>query len=126
MSERKYTESHEWALLKGDTATIGISDFAQKELGDIVYVELPEVGDHAQAGESLGMLESVKASSDFYSPLSGEIVEVNSELESQPELINQNAFEEGWIAKIKISDKSEMDSLMDEEEYEAHCQEEEH
>jgi glycine cleavage system H protein len=126
MGERKYTKSHEWVMLNGDTATIGISDFAQKELGDIVYVELPAVGDDAVAGESLGMIESVKASSDFYSPISGEVIEVNEELEASPELVNQNAYENGWIAKIKISDKAEFDELLDEDDYEALCVEEEH
>lgn len=125
MSERKYMESHEWAVLENGIATVGISDFAQKELGDIVYVELPSVGDEAVSGENLGMIESVKASSDFYSPVSGEVVEVNEELEASPELVNQNAYEDGWIAKIKVRDKSEFDSMMDEDTYIAHCAEEE-
>lgn len=112
-----YTESHEWVKVEGDVATIGITDHAQHELGDIVYVELPEVGDEAEAGNSFGSIEAVKAVEDMNSPVSGEIVEVNSDLEDTPELINKSAFEDGWIVKIKLSDISELDTLLSAEDY---------
>ena len=101
----------------GDESYIGISDYAQKELGDIVYVELPEVGDKVTAGESFGTIEAVKAVEDLNSPASGEIIEVNAELEDHPEMINQSPLDEGWIIKIKIADISELEELLDEETY---------
>ncbi len=112
-----YTESHEWVKVDGDTALIGITDYAQHELGDIVYVELPEVGDEVEAGESFGSIEAVKAVEDMVAHISGEIIEVNSELEDTPELINKSAFEDGWIIKIKISDSSELSKMMNSEDY---------
>ena len=112
-----YTESHEWVKVDGEMALIGITDYAQHELGDIVYVELPEVGDEAEAGNSFGSIEAVKAVEDMNSPVSGEIVEVNTELEDTPELINKSAFEDGWIVKIKLSDMSELDGLLSAEDY---------
>jgi len=112
-----YTESHEWVKVEGDVATIGITDHAQHELGDIVYVELPEVGDDAEAGNSFGSIEAVKAVEDMNSPVSGEIVEVNSDLDDSPELINKSAFEDGWIVKIKLSNLSELDGLLSAEDY---------
>ena len=112
-----FAESHEWIRVDGDEAYIGISDYAQKELGDIVYVELPEVGAKVTAGESFGTIEAVKAVEDLNSPASGEIIEVNTELEDHPEMINQSPLDEGWIIKIKISDVSELEELLDEESY---------
>lgn len=107
-----YSESHEWVNKEGNIAVIGVSDYAQKEMGDITYVDLPEVGDEFSAGEEFGALESVKASSDLYCPVSGKVVEVNSELEDAPEKVNEDAFG-SWIIKVEISDESELDSLMD-------------
>ncbi|WP_036226159.1 glycine cleavage system protein GcvH [Mesoaciditoga lauensis] len=114
---KKYTESHEWVELDGKVATVGISDHAQNELGDIVYVELPEVGKEVKAGETLCSVESVKSASDVYAPVSGKVVEVNEELENAPETINKSAEKDGWIAKIEVSDPSELDKLLSEEEY---------
>lgn len=110
--DRKYAESHEWAKVDGDVATIGISDFAQHALGDVVYVDLPEVGDEVEAGEDFGAVESVKAASDLLSPVSGEIVEVNEALEDAPEMVNADPYN-NWIIKVKMSDPGELDSLMD-------------
>lgn len=109
----KYAESHEWVLDNGDgTVTIGITDHAQDLLGDVVYVELPEVGMETTATEQFSLVESVKAASDIYAPVSGEVVEVNEDLDDQPELINEAPFEGAWIAKIKLSDPSELDNLL--------------
>ncbi len=113
-----YSESHEWVKVDGDIATIGVSDFAQKEMGDITYVDMPEVDDVLEAGEEFGALESVKASSDLYSPVSGVVVEVNEALEDSPELINEDAYA-AWIIKVRISDPSELDALMDAAAYAA-------
>lgn len=111
-----YSKSHEYVKVEGDEAYIGITDYAQKELGNIVYVDLPEVDDEVAADEEFGAVESVKAASDLNSPVSGTVVEVNEKLEDKPELINQDAFA-NWIIKIKLSDKSELDGLMDAEAY---------
>jgi len=116
--ELKYTESHEWVKVEGDVAVIGVSDFAQSELGDIVFVEMPDVGDEAEKGESCGTIEAVKTVSDINAPVSGEIVEVNEALEDEPTLVNTDCYEEGWIMKIKMSDTSELDDLMDAGAYE--------
>ncbi len=114
----KFTESHEWVKDNGDgTATIGISEHAQEMLGDIVFVELPEVDSEVEAGDSFSLVESVKAASDIYTPLTGEIVEVNEELGDSPELVNEEPYEGGWIAKIKMSDPTELDALTDAETY---------
>ena len=107
-----YSESHEWVKVEGDIAVVGVSDFAQKEMGNITYVDLPDVEDEVEAGEDFGALESVKAASDLISPVSGEVVEVNEALEDEPELINQDAYE-NWIIKVRMSDKAELDALMD-------------
>ena len=112
-----YSESHEWVKVEGDVAVIGISDFAQSELGDITYVDLPEVGDEVNAEEDFGAVESVKSSSDLISPVTGEVCEVNSALEDQPELINEDPYG-SWIIKVKMSDPSEVDILMGPEAYE--------
>jgi len=113
----KYTEHDEWILLEGDVATIGITDYAQNELGEIVFVELPEVGAPLAAGDSFGVVESVKAVADVYSPLAGEVVEANTPLEDDPSQINSAAFEAGWLVKIKVSDTAPLDGLMDAEAY---------
>ncbi len=114
---KKYAKSHEWVEVEGKIATVGISEHAQGELGDIVYVDLPEVGKEVKAGEVLCSVESVKSASDVYSPVSGKVVEVNETLEDSPETINKSAENEGWIAKLEITDESELDALMSEEEY---------
>ncbi len=113
----KYSEDHEWIKVENGDARIGITDFAQEELGDIVYVELPEVGDEIEMGDMLGVVESVKTVSDVYSPLSGEIIKINEELEESPEIINEDPYGDGWIVVIKISDTSELDSLSSPEDY---------
>ena len=114
----KYSESHEWVKVEGNVAVVGVSDFAQKEMGDITYVDMPEVDDEVTAGEEFGALESVKASSDLISPVSGTVVAVNEELEDAPEKVNEDAFE-NWIIKVEVSDPSELDNLLDAEAYKA-------
>lgn len=111
--ELKYTEEHEWVLVEEDIVTIGITDFAQEQLGDVVFVELPEVGDELEAGKSFGVVESVKAVSDVYAPVSGVVVEINEELPDEPEILNNSPYEDGWMIKLKLSDSSELDDLMD-------------
>ncbi|WP_298941978.1 glycine cleavage system protein GcvH [uncultured Psychromonas sp.] len=116
----KFTETHEWVLDNGDgTITMGISNQAQKLLGDVVYVDLPDVGDDAEAGEAFSLVESVKAASDLYAPVTGEVVEINEELESSPELINESPYSAGWIVKIKLADAAELDNLITSEAYHA-------
>ncbi len=109
----KYSEDHEWVKVDGDTVTIGITEFAQSELGDIVFVELPDEGDEIEKGEDFGSVESVKTVSELYAPVSGEVIEINEELEDSPELVNESPYEEAWMLKIKISDESQLDELMD-------------
>jgi glycine cleavage system H protein len=114
----RYTESHEWVLDNGDgTVTIGITDHAQEALGDVVFVELPEVGRELDTGEEFGVIESVKAASDLYAPLSGEIVEVNKSLEDAPETVNESPYEDGWILKLKLADAKALDDLLDADAY---------
>jgi len=113
----KYTNDHEWALVEEDVATVGITEYAAGELGDVVYVELPEVGATAAKGDSIGTIEAVKTVADIYSPLSGEIIEVNGALNDNSELINHDPFGEGWIVKIKLSDLSELSELLNHEDY---------
>ena len=115
----KYSESHEWVKVEDGLAVIGVSDFAQKEMGDITYVDLPDVDDEVEAGEEFGALESVKAASDLISPVSGKVVEVNEELEDAPEKVNEDAFE-NWIIKVEMADASELDALMDAAAYKEH------
>ena len=116
-----YSESHEYVKVEGDFAFIGITDYAQHALGNVVYVDLPEVDDEVTAGEEFGAVESVKAASDIIAPVSGTIVEVNDALDDQPELLNQDAFE-NWIIKVQLSDKSELDALMDAKAYAEFCE----
>ena len=115
-----YAESHEYVRVEGEYGYIGITDYAQDQLGNVVYVDMPEVDDEVTAGEEFGAVESVKAASDLFSPVSGTVVEVNEALEDEPELINKDAFE-NWIIKVELSDKSELDKLMDAKAYEAIC-----
>ncbi|MCC6935028.1 MAG: glycine cleavage system protein GcvH [Thermomicrobiales bacterium] len=113
----KFTKTHEWVKVDGDVVTIGISDFAQAELGDITYLELPAVGQSINKADPLGVIESVKAASDVYSPVSGEIVEENSNVIDAPELVNSSPYDDAWLVKIRISDPSQLEELMDSGEY---------
>ena len=115
-----YTKDHEWARADGDTVTIGITDYAQGELGDIVFVELPEAGDETEQFQPCASIEAVKAVSDLYASVTGEVTEVNSSLEDDPQQINHDCYGDGWILKIKMNDKSELDALMSPEEYRGH------
>ena len=112
----RYSESHEWVKVEGGIAVVGVSDFAQKEMGNITYVDLPDVDDEVTAGEDFGALESVKAASDLIAPVSGRVVEVNEALEDEPELVNQDAYA-NWIIKVEMSDPAELDALLDAEAY---------
>ncbi len=118
-----YSESHEYVKVEGDFAYVGITDYAQHALGNVVYVDMPEVDDEVEADEDFGAVESVKAASDLISPVSGTVVEVNETLEDKPELLNEDAFE-NWIMKVQMSDKSELDALMDAAAYEELCSKE--
>ena len=113
----KYMSSHEWVLIEGDVATVGITDHAQELLGDLVYIELPEEGSSVSAGDSVGVIESVKAASDSYAPVTGEVIEVNSELEDAPERINQDPYGDGWMYKVSMEDAEEVSDLLDHEAY---------
>ncbi len=115
-----YSESHEWVKVEGNIAVIGITDFAQHAMGDLSYVDMPEVDDELEAGEEFGAVESVKAASDLFCPVSGKVVEINEALEDAPELLNEDAFA-NWIIKVEMSDPSELDALMDAAAYEAQC-----
>jgi glycine cleavage system H protein len=117
MAERRYTEEHEWVEVDGDSGVIGISDYAQEQLGDIVFVELPNVGKILDQRDEAAVVESVKAAAEVYTPVSGEVIEVNEELNNDPSLVNSDAFGEGWFAKLRLSDPTEIESLMDEETY---------
>ena len=115
-----YSESHEWVKVDGNVAIVGITDFAQHAMGDLSYVDMPEVDDEIEAGEEFGAVESVKAASDLFSPVSGTVVEINEALEDAPELLNEDAFE-NWIIKVEMSDPSQLEALMDAAAYEAMC-----
>lgn len=119
--ELKYAESDEWFSVEGDVVTIGITDYAQDQLNDIVYIELKEVGDALAAGDSFGEVESVKAASEMYSAAAGEIIEVNADLEEAPEIVNADPFGAGWMVKIKTADVSALDGLMDAAAYDRYC-----
>jgi len=121
----RYAESHEWVRVDGNEATVGITDYAQQQLSDVVYVELPEIGDVFERGEVFATVESVKAAADVYMPISGEITEVNEVLEDAPQLVNEDPFEAAWFARFTASDLSELDDLMDAEAYEKFVAEEE-
>ncbi|MAL27172.1 MAG: glycine cleavage system protein H [Croceicoccus sp.] len=112
-----FTEDHEWISVEGSTGIVGITDHAQEQLGDITFVELPEVGSDYGKGDSVSVVDSVKAASDVYTPVSGTVTEVNTDLEEQPELVNNDAEGEGWLFKVTLSDKSELEGLMDEDAY---------
>jgi glycine cleavage system H protein len=116
--EYRFTKDHEWVKLEGDTATIGITDFAQKQLGDVVYVELPAVGKALDVHQTIGVVESVKAVSDIYSPLSGEVIAVNEDLNNSPEALNQDPHGKGWIIRLRLKNKSDLEMLMSVGDYE--------
>jgi glycine cleavage system H protein len=119
----KYSKEHEWVLVEGKTATVGITEYAQDQLGDIVFVELPAVGDKTSKEDAFGVVESVKAVSDVYAPVSGTVVEVNDDLPENPEIINEDPYGDGWMIKLDLSDPEELDDLMTAEEYEAYVAE---
>ncbi len=120
MSDIRYTEDHEWIRVEGDTGVVGITGHAQEQLGDVVFVELPEVGSKLDQGQEAGTVESVKAASEVYAPVSGEVVEANDALDDEPGKVNSDPFGEGWFYKIKLSDPGELNKLMDEAAYEKH------
>lgn len=124
-SELKYAESDEWYKVEGDIVTIGITDYAQDQLSDVVYIELPETGDTLEAGDSFGVIESVKAASDLYTTVGGEVVEVNDDLEDEPEQVNDDPYGAGWMLKLKASDLGPLDDLMDAATYAEYCDERE-
>jgi len=117
MAERKYSEDHEWVEVDGESGVIGISDYAQEQLGDVVFVELPKIGKVFDQRDEAAVVESVKAAAEVYTPVSGEVIEVNEELNNDPSLVNTDAFGEGWFVKLKLTDPTELDDLMDEETY---------
>ena len=121
MADLYYTEEHEWVRVEGDIAECGISNFAQEQLGDVVFVELPEAGREVAQNDECAVVESVKAASDIYAPVSGEIIAANDTLEGDPGLVNSNAMDDGWFFKIKLSDPSELENLMDTDEYTVFC-----
>ena len=120
--DRKYSKDHEWVLVNGDEAAIGITQYAQEAMGDVVYVELPSEDDHLKAGESIGVIESVKAVSDVFCPVDGQVIAVNEGLIDTPELINEDPHDKGWLIRIKLTDSSQLNSLMTNDEYEAFVQ----
>lgn len=121
---KRFTKSHEYIRMDGDVGVVGISDHAQKELGDVIFVELPAVGSDVTAGEQFGSIESVKAFSDLYSPVSGEVVEINGSLADKPESVNTSPYEDGWMIKVRLRDAAELDALMDSAAYDAWVAEE--
>ncbi len=121
-SELKYAKSHEWARIEEDgTVTVGISEHAQESLGDVVYVELPGIGDHLAGGDQAGLVESVKAASDIYSPVTGEVVALNENLEDEPELINSDPYNDGWFFRVKVEDLSELEGMLTADDYADAC-----
>ncbi len=119
MSETRFTEDHEWVRIEGDVATVGITEYAQEQLGDIVFVDLPEAGAEMAQGDEAAVIESVKAASDIYAPITGEVGEVNDSLDAEPAIVNQDAQGEGWLFTMSISDTGELDNLMDADAYKA-------
>ncbi|HVJ39863.1 MAG TPA: glycine cleavage system protein GcvH [Dongiaceae bacterium] len=122
MSDLRYTKEHEWVRIEGDTVTVGITPYAQEQLGDVVYVELPEVGRKVEQGKEMAVVESVKAASEVYAPVSGEVIEVNSVLSDAPATVNEDAQGKGWFVKLKIADQGQLAGLLDEAAYKALCQ----
>ena len=122
--ELRYAASHEWARLEEGVVTVGISDFAQESLGDVVYVELPEIGQQAEAGAEIGVVESVKAAADIYAPVSGTVLEVNNALDEAPELVNQEPYGDGWFYKLTPDDPDAVEDLLDADAYQEHCDQE--
>jgi len=120
-TELKYVDSHEWIRIEGDHVVIGVTDHAQEALGDVVFVELPEVGAELEAGDEAGVVESVKAASDIYAPISGEVVEVNELLEDAPETVNEHAYTDGWFFKLRVTEPAELEALMDADGYREFC-----
>ena len=120
MSDLRYSREHEWVRLEGDIATVGISDYAQEQLGDVVFVELPEIGTGVDQGDEAAVVESVKAASEVYAPVSGEVTEVNEALENSPETVNESPTIDGWFIRIRVSDPSEIEDLMDQAAYDAY------
>jgi glycine cleavage system H protein len=122
--DSRYAKSHEYAHVEGDVATVGITDYAQKELGDVVFVELPQVGTELDQNDDLGSIESVKAVSELFVPVGGEVIEVNDKLRDHPELVNTDPYGDGWMVRIRMTDQSELDELMSPEEYDEYCEKE--
>lgn len=122
MATRKYSEDHEWVEVEGETGMIGISDYAQEQLGDVVFVELPDVGKILDRGDEAAVVESVKAAAEVYAPVGGEVIEVNDALNGDPSLVNTDAFGDGWFAKLRLTDPVELDDLMDEATYKTYCE----
>lgn len=122
--ELRYSSEHEWVAVEDDVATVGITDYAQEQLGDVVYIELPAVGDEVIKDEAFGVVESVKAVSDLYAPVSGRVIGVNTDLPESPEVINEDPYGDGWMIKVKMSDMTELDDLMTAEQYEEYVKEE--
>lgn len=122
MSTIKFTKDHEWIRVEGDVATVGISDYAQKQLGDVVFVELPEIGRNVVAGKEAAVVESVKAASEVYAPVAGDVVEVNEALADDPSLVNRDPMGEGWFVKLRLENRSDLDDLMDEAAYQEYCE----
>ncbi|MCY3823782.1 MAG: glycine cleavage system protein GcvH [Nitrospinae bacterium] len=120
----KYSREHEWVRVEGNIAVIGITDFAQSELGDVVYVELPEVGTEVEANNTFGVVESVKAVSDLFAPVTGVVLEANTTLEDQPELVNSEPYEDGWMIRVEMKDESELNDLLEADSYRAYTEEE--
>lgn len=121
MSELRYTKEHEWVRAEGDIVTVGITPYAQEQLGDVVYVELPEVGRKVEQGKEMAVVESVKAASEVYAPLTGEVVEVNSALTDAPATVNEDALGKGWFVKLKVADPGQLNGMLDEAAYKALC-----
>ena len=121
-ADRRYTKTHEWVALDGDTATIGVTDFAQTELGDITYLELPEIGGSVSADEAFGVIESVKAASDVYSPIDGEVIERNERAIAAPESINVSPYGDAWLVRVKLADSAQFERLMDPAAYDAYAE----
>jgi glycine cleavage system H protein len=122
MANRKYSQDHEWVEVNGENGMIGISDYAQEQLGDVVFVELPDVGKMLDRGDEAAVVESVKAAAEVYAPVGGEVIEVNDALNGDPSLVNTDAFGEGWFAKLRLTDPADLDELMDEAAYKSYCE----